>query len=63
MNLTTKKKERTAKAVNTPEVKERFESLGATPIEMLSPDAFGAYVKVERERWGKAFRASGLPQQ
>lgn len=52
-----------ARAVNTPEVKERFESLGATPIEMLSPEGFGAYVKAERERWGKAFRASGLPQQ
>jgi len=52
-----------AKAVNTPEVRERFESLGATPIEMLSPPAFAAYVKTERDRWGKAFQASGLPRQ
>jgi tripartite-type tricarboxylate transporter receptor subunit TctC len=52
-----------AKAVNSPEIKDRFEALGATPIEMLTPEAFGAYVKTERDRWGKAFRASGLPQQ
>ena len=52
-----------AKAVGSPEIKERFETLGATPIEMLTPDAFGAYVKTERERWGKAFAASGLPRQ
>jgi len=52
-----------AKAVNTPEIRERFESLGATPIEMLSTPAFAAYVKTERDRWGKAFQASGLPRQ
>ena len=52
-----------AKAVNTPDIKERFDALGATPIEMLSPQAFASYVRTERERWGKAFRDSGLPRQ
>jgi len=52
-----------AKAIESPEIKERFETLGATPIEMLTPDAFATYVKTERDRWGKAFKDSGLPQQ
>ena len=52
-----------AKAVATPELKERFDALGASPIEMLSPAEFGTYLRAERERWGKAFADSGLPKQ
>lgn len=52
-----------AKAVESPEIKERFDALGATPIEMLTPAAFGAYIKSEGKRWGKAFEASGLPRK
>jgi tripartite-type tricarboxylate transporter receptor subunit TctC len=52
-----------AKAVATPEIKERFDALGASPIEMLSPAEFGLYLRAERERWGKAFADSGLPKQ
>jgi len=52
-----------AKAVSVPEVRGKFESLGASPIEMLSPPEFGTYLKAERDRWGKAFRDSGLKSQ
>ena len=52
-----------AKAVATPELRARFETLGATPIEMLTPAQFASYMKTERERWGQAFKQSGLPQQ
>lgn len=52
-----------AKAVQAPEVKERFEALGTTPLEPLSPAEFAAYIRAERERWDKAFKASGLPRK
>ncbi len=52
-----------AKAVATPELRARFETLGATPIEMLTSAQFASYMKTERERWGQAFKQSGLPQQ
>ena len=52
-----------AKAVRVPEVASRFEGLGASPIEMLTPTDFVAYLRAERERWGKAFRDSGMQSQ
>ncbi|OGA77303.1 MAG: hypothetical protein A3G81_09315 [Betaproteobacteria bacterium RIFCSPLOWO2_12_FULL_65_14] len=52
-----------AKAVRAAEIQQRFESLGASPIEMLSQPEFVAYLKAERERWGKAFRDAGLQPQ
>lgn len=52
-----------AKAVRMPEVRERFEALGAAPIEMLSQQDFAAYLRTERERWGKAFRDAGMQPQ
>jgi tripartite-type tricarboxylate transporter receptor subunit TctC len=52
-----------ANAVRVPGVKDRFEASGASPIEMLSPEEFAAYVKAERDRWGKAFQESGLQRQ
>ena len=51
-----------AKAVRQPDVKEKFATLGATPIGG-TPDELGAYVKKEIARWASAVKASGATAQ
>jgi tripartite-type tricarboxylate transporter receptor subunit TctC len=49
-------------AINTPAVKERLQSLGATvakPDEQ-SPEFLGAFVKSEIEKWAAPIKASGV---
>lgn len=51
-----------AKAVRQPDVKEKFATLGATPIGG-TPDELGAYVKKEIALWAAAVKASGATAQ
>ena len=47
------------KALNRPDVKERF---GATDLEPTgsTPEQFGAHIRSEIEKWGKIVKATGL---
>ena len=47
------------KAVNTPEVKERFTKLGAEPLTM-SPEAFNTFIQAEMEVASKISKAANL---
>jgi tripartite-type tricarboxylate transporter receptor subunit TctC len=46
------------RAVNLPDMKERFAQQGAIP-DPGTPDAFTAWIRAEIEKWGKVVRASG----
>jgi tripartite-type tricarboxylate transporter receptor subunit TctC len=48
-----------AKIARQPELKERLESQGAEVIGS-TPQEFAAFIKSERERWGKVIRAAGI---
>ena len=50
----------TVKAIGSPKVTQQIVNSGAEPISS-SPEAFGAYIKSELARWGKAVKATGLP--
>ena len=43
-----------------PEVKERLAAVGLDAADARSPEAFGAYIRAERERWTRVIRASGF---
>jgi tripartite-type tricarboxylate transporter receptor subunit TctC len=47
------------RALKIPEVKERLENVG---FEIVggTPEAFGAYMKSEIEKWGRVVKASGV---
>lgn len=45
------------------DVRERFASMGLEPMTMASPEAFGAFVKVEIARWGKVAHNAGIKPQ
>jgi tripartite-type tricarboxylate transporter receptor subunit TctC len=49
-------------AIDTPVVRERFKTLGVTPIppERRSPEYLTKFVQSEIERWGAPIRASGV---
>ena len=49
-------------AVDTPTVRERFKTLGVTPIppERRSPEYLTKFVQSEIERWGAPIKASGV---
>ncbi len=49
----------TAKALASPEVREKLLAQGAEPIGS-SPEEFRAYIRTEIDKWGKVVRASGL---
>jgi tripartite-type tricarboxylate transporter receptor subunit TctC len=46
-------------ALESPEIRTRMIAQGADPAH-LGPDAFGAALKVENERWSKAVKAAGV---
>jgi tripartite-type tricarboxylate transporter receptor subunit TctC len=47
------------KAIDTPAVKERFQTLGLEAIPS-TPQQMADYAKAEREKWGKVIRAKGI---
>ena len=47
-----------AKALDTPELKQRLAGLGSDPVHG-SPDAFGAFIQSEIVKWGKVVKESG----
>ena len=47
------------KALKTPEMRERFASIGADTVSM-TPAEFGAFVEAEVAKWGKVIRAIGV---
>ena len=48
-----------AKAMNTPELRERFASVGADTVAN-TPEQYGAFVQAELRKWGKVIRAAGV---
>jgi tripartite-type tricarboxylate transporter receptor subunit TctC len=46
------------RAVNLPDMKERFAQQGAIPAPG-SPDDFAAWIRAEIAKWGKVIKASG----
>jgi tripartite-type tricarboxylate transporter receptor subunit TctC len=51
--------EELVKIARQPDVKERLESQGAE-ISGTTPQEFAAFIRNERERWGKVIRAAGV---
>ncbi|MES2563372.1 MAG: tripartite tricarboxylate transporter substrate binding protein [Pseudomonadota bacterium] len=51
-----------AKAVNSPDVQAKLIAGGVDP-ETLSPEALGAKIRSETERWGKVVKAAGVKAQ
>lgn len=47
------------KIINLPDINEQLVSQGAEPIGG-TPEAFGAYMKSETEKWAKVLKASGI---
>lgn len=47
-----------AKALDTPELKQRLAELGSDPVHG-TPEQFGAFIKSETVRWGKVVKESG----
>jgi tripartite-type tricarboxylate transporter receptor subunit TctC len=47
------------KAIETPAVRERFQSLGLEAIPS-SPQEMATYAKAEREKWGKVIQSKGI---
>lgn len=50
------------KAVNSPDVQAKLIAGGVDP-ETLSPEALGAKIRAETERWGKVVKAAGVKAQ
>ena len=48
-----------AKIIETPEMKNFIVSQGAEPA-LMTPAAFGAYIKVERVKWAKVIKAANV---
>ena len=48
-----------AKAMNTPELRERFASVGADTIAN-TPAQFSAFMDAELKKWGQVIRAAGV---
>ena len=51
-----------AKALNSPDVNAKLIAAGVDP-EILSPEALGAKIRSETERWGKVVKAAGVKAQ
>ncbi len=47
-----------AKSLSTPDMRQRFADLGATPVGN-TPDEFAAFIKREGAKWAKAIKISG----
>ena len=47
-------------ALATLDLRERLAAQGSEPLVFPSPEAFGDYVKAERERWGKVIKDANV---
>ena len=47
-----------AKSLGTPDMRQRFADLGATPVGN-TPEEFAAFIKREGAKWAKAVKDSG----
>jgi tripartite-type tricarboxylate transporter receptor subunit TctC len=51
-----------AKAVNSPDLRSRFEQVGVDP-QSLSVEQFTVFIKSETARWAKVVKDAGIPPQ
>jgi tripartite-type tricarboxylate transporter receptor subunit TctC len=51
-----------ARAVNSPDVRERLIGLGATPVGS-PPEEYARFVQAEIEKWAKVIKAAGIKSQ
>ena len=49
----------TIKALNSPELIEKFKANGIDPVSS-TPEQFGALIKSEMQRWGEVVKAAGV---
>jgi len=47
------------KIMKTPEMSQRLSTLGGEPLASASPEEFGAHIRAEMRKWGKAVADSG----
>jgi tripartite-type tricarboxylate transporter receptor subunit TctC len=50
----------TKKIMASPELKQRFETLGMIPDQDRAPDEINAYIKSEIAKWGKVIKDAGV---
>ena len=50
-------------AVQAPESRDRYASIGVDPVASASTAAFATFVRAEFERWGKVVRSTGIQLQ
>jgi tripartite-type tricarboxylate transporter receptor subunit TctC len=48
-----------AEAMKAPAVKERFNTLGATPVGS-TPEELAALIRADHEKWGPIIKAAGI---
>ena len=48
-----------ARGLKQPETQERLSTLGAD-ISASTPEEFGSFLKAEREKWARVFKAAGI---
>ena len=58
-NIVMKLHDAVAKTMTTPEVREKFISMGADPL-IMSPEEFTAFIRADIEKWAKVARAANV---
>ena len=58
-NIVMKLHDAVAKTMATPEVREKFISMGADPL-IMSPEEFTAFIRADIEKWAKVARAANV---
>jgi len=48
-----------ARHIMSPELRERFSAMGAEPVAS-TPEAFGAFIKAETDKWTRVVKAAGI---
>ena len=48
------------KILNQADVKERLAKLGSEPTDIVTPEQFGDYIKMELTKWEKVIKSSGM---
>ncbi|MDH5535170.1 MAG: tripartite tricarboxylate transporter substrate-binding protein, partial [Betaproteobacteria bacterium] len=50
------------KAINSPDLRERLQGLGADPVGN-SPEQYAAFIHAEIDKWAKVIKAAGIKSQ